>query len=194
MAATGTWRQTGPAAHSWRAVFLDRDGVLNRAPVHLGRPVSVSGIEEVEVLPGVAEACANLREGGFALIVVTNQPDVARGRMSRDAVEAIHDFLRRRLPIQDIHVCYHDDADGCECRKPKPGMLLAAARDLGIDLARGFMIGDRWRDIEAGRRAGCRTIFIDYHYDELRPQGFDFKTGSLSGAAEWILSVTASGF
>lgn len=88
-------------------------------------------------------------------------------------------------------VCYHDDADGCECRKPKPGMLLAAARDFGIDLARSFMVGDRWRDIEAGRRAGCRTIFVDYGYEEPRPEGFDFATDSLLGAAEWICSVEA---
>ena len=140
----------------------------------------------MEVLPGVAEACARLREGGFALVVVTNQPDVARGRVSRNTVEAINDFLRRQLPIDDIRVCYHDDADGCACRKPKPGMLLAAARDLGIDLGRSFLVGDRWRDIEAGRRAGCRTVFIDYGYDEPRPADFDFATDSLVGAAEWI--------
>lgn len=174
-----------------RAVFLDRDGVLNRAPVRAGRPQSVLRLEEVELLPGVPEACRMLRDEGFVLVVVTNQPDVARGTLSRAAAEIIHDFLRRQLPIDDIRVCYHDDADGCECRKPRPGMLLAAAREWGIDLARSFMVGDRWRDMEAGRRAGCRTVFIDYHYAESRPAGFDFATDSLIGAAKWIC-VTAA--
>jgi D-glycero-D-manno-heptose 1,7-bisphosphate phosphatase len=171
------------------AVFLDRDGVVNRAPVRAGRPTSPAGVGELEVLPGVPEACARLRAAGFALIVVTNQPEVARGRLSREVVEAIHDCLRRRLPLDDIRVCYHDDADGCACRKPKPGMLLAAARDWGIDLARSVMVGDRWRDIEAGRRAGCRTVFIDYGYVEPRPEDADFETDSLLSAAEWILAT-----
>lgn len=149
------------------------------------------GLDEVDVLLGVPEACRRLRAAGFALIVATNQPDVARGRLTRDAVETIHDLLRRQLPLDDIRVCYHDDTEGCGCRKPKPGMLLAAARDFGIDLARSFMVGDRWRDIEAGRRAGCRTVFIDYHYDEPRPLGADFVTDSLLGAAEWICRVEA---
>jgi len=172
-----------------RAVFLDRDGVLNRAPVRDGRPQSVVSVEEVELLPGVPEACAMLRDAGFSLIVVTNQPEVARGRVSRDAVEAIHEFLRARLPLDEVRVCYHDDAEGCNCRKPKPGMLLEAARDRGVDLARSFMVGDRWRDIEAGRRAGCKTVFIDYGYDELRPEEMDFKADSLLSAAKWILSA-----
>ncbi|MDQ7844547.1 MAG: HAD family hydrolase [Armatimonadota bacterium] len=175
-----------------RAVFLDRDGVLNRAPVRAGRPLSVRGPEEVELLPGVPEACRRLREGGFALIVVTNQPDVARGALRVEAVEAIHDLLRARLPLDEVRVCYHDDADGCDCRKPKPGMLLEAARARGIDLGRSFMVGDRWRDIEAGRRAGCRTVFIDYGYDEPRPEGADFRTDSLLQAAEWILHDRSS--
>lgn len=172
-----------------RAVFLDRDGVLNRALVRGGRPLSPSRLEEVELLPGVPEACTRLYDGGFHLIVVTNQPEVARGRLSRDAVEAIHEFLRGRLPLDDVRVCYHDDGAGCDCRKPKPGMLLAAAEAWGIDLSRSFMVGDRWRDIEAGRRAGCTTVFIDYQYDEQRPEDVDFETDSLLSASEWILSA-----
>lgn len=171
-----------------RAVFLDRDGVLNRAPVRGGRPLSPSRLEEVELLPGVPKACARLHDGGFGLIVVTNQPEVARGRLSREAVEAIHEFLRGRVLLDDVRVCYHDDSAGCDCRKPKPGMLLAAAEVWGIDLSRSFMVGDRWRDIEAGRRAGCSTVFIDYLYAEPRPEGVDFETDSLLSAAEWILS------
>lgn len=173
-----------------RAVFVDRDGVLNHAPIRDGRPHSPSSVDEVEVLPGVPEACEHLRRHGFLLIVVTNQPNVARGVQRRETIEEIHRFLRIRVPLDDIMVCYHDDADACDCRKPKPGMVLAAARDFDIDLGQSFVIGDRWIDIAAGRRAGCRTIFIDHEYAEARPTGMDFKTYSLPLAAEWILSLT----
>jgi len=170
-----------------RAVFLDRDGVLNRALIVDGRPHSPSGLHEVEIPSGAPEACARLREAGFLLVVVTNQPEVARGRLTRKSVEEINNFLRGRVPFDDVRVCYHDDADECDCRKPKPGMLLAAARDFNIDLTRSFVVGDRWRDIEAGRRAGCRTVLIDCGYDEPRPSGMDFVASSLSSAVEWIL-------
>ncbi len=170
-----------------RAAFLDRDGILNRALVHDGHPHSPSGLHEVEIPSGVPEACQRLRHHGFLLVVVTNQPEVARGRLTRRSVEEINDFLRSRIPLDDVRVCYHDDSDDCDCRKPKPGMLLAAARDLDISLDRSFVVGDLWRDIEAGRRAGCRTILIDYGYAEPHPSGMDFTTHELSSAVEWIL-------
>lgn len=170
-----------------RAAFLDRDGVLNRALIRDGRPYSPSGLYEVEIPAGVPEACERLRRSGFLLVVVTNQPEVARGRVTRRSVEEINDFLRSRIPLDDVRACYHDDPDDCDCRKPKPGMLLAAARDLNLDLTRSFIIGDRWRDIEAGRRAGCRTLLIDYGYAEPRPSGMDFATYSLSAAVDWVL-------
>jgi D-glycero-D-manno-heptose 1,7-bisphosphate phosphatase len=171
-----------------RAAFLDRDGVLNRAPIWDGRPYSPSELHEVEILSGVPEACERLRHHGFLLVVVTNQPEVARGRLTRQTVEEINDFLRSRIRLDDVRVCYHDDPDGCDCRKPKPGLLLSAARDLNIDLTRSFLVGDRWKDIEAGRRAGCRTVLIDYGYAESRPLGMDFETDSLQSAVEWILT------
>jgi D-glycero-D-manno-heptose 1,7-bisphosphate phosphatase len=161
--------------------------VLNGAPVRDGRPQSPSAVEEVEILPGVPGACERLRDKSFLLIVVTNQPEVARGRLTHRSVEEINDFLRSRLSLDDVRVCYHDDPDGCYCRKPKPGMLLAAARDLDISLNRSFLVGDRWKDIEAGRRAGCRTVLIDYGYAEPHPSGMDFTTDALSSAVDWIL-------
>lgn len=170
-----------------RAVFVDRDGVLNRVAVRDGRPHPPAGPNEVEVLPGVVESCAMLRGAGFLVIVVTNQPDVARGTQRRETVEVIHDLMRSRIPLDDIRVCYHDDADACACRKPKPGMLLQAARDWSIDLARSVMVGDRWRDVEAGRRAGCATVFIDNGYAEPRPESVDFVTDSLWAAGQWIV-------
>lgn len=176
-----------------RAVFLDRDGVINRAVVRGGRPYPPASLEELELLPGVPEALGRLRAAGFRLIVVTNQPDVARGATTRSAVEAIHRGLREGgpgrppLPIDRFMVCYHDDADGCGCRKPAPGMLLEAARDEGLELAASYMVGDRWRDVEAGRRAGCTTLFLDYGYDEVERTPPDGRFRSLAEAADWIL-------
>ena len=168
------------------AVFLDRDGVINRAVVRDGRPYPPVRPDDVEILPGVPEALSRLRAAGFALIVVTNQPDVARGTTTREAVDTIHDFMLRKLPLDEIRVCPHDDPDNCPCRKPKPGLLLQApAHDLG----RSFMVGDRWRDIEAGRAAGCyATIFVDYGYDEPIPHEPDVRVTSLGDAAAWILT------
>ncbi len=170
-----------------RAVFLDRDGVINRPIVRNGLPYPPASVDELVVLPGVPEALMKLRDAGFRLVVVTNQPDVARGTQTVQAVEQIHDQLRAQLPLDDVRVCYHDDRDRCRCRKPEPGMLLDAAHDLGIDLAASYLIGDRWRDIEAGRRAGCTTLFIDYHYAETLHSQPDVQVNSTVEAAEWIL-------
>ena len=173
-----------------RAVFLDRDGVLNRTRVVDGRPYPPAGLEELEILPGVSAALQALRQAGYLLIVVTNQPDVARGTTSRDTVEAINRHLQDALGVDEIRTCYHDSGEGCDCRKPRPGMLLAAARDHGIDLAASWMVGDRWRDTEAGRAAGCKTIFIDYGYAERQPESVDFRVASLAEAAKHILGGT----
>jgi D-glycero-D-manno-heptose 1,7-bisphosphate phosphatase len=169
------------------AVFLDRDGVINRSIVRDGKPYPPGSLDELEILPGVEEALSGLKAAGFCLIVVTNQPDVARGTVPRALVDAMNNRLETLLPLEAIITCFHDSADDCDCRKPKPGMLLAAARDWDIDLSISYMIGDRWRDIEAGARAGCTTIFIDYGYDEQQPETWDFRTGSLLEAAEIIL-------
>jgi D-glycero-D-manno-heptose 1,7-bisphosphate phosphatase len=170
-----------------RAVFLDRDGVINKAIVRNGRPYAPDGLADFELLPGAAEAIQVLHEAGFRLIVVTNQPDVGAGRIPRSVVEEIHDHLRATLPLDDIRVCYHTDADRCECRKPKPGMLTAAAGDWGIDLATSVMVGDRWRDVDAGRAAGCRTILVESGYDERIAEGYDAAVPSLLAASGVIL-------
>lgn len=174
-----------------RAVFLDRDGVINRALVRDGKPYPPQTMEELEILPGVPEALERLHEAGYLLIVVTNQPDVARGTQSREAVEAMHAVLKKQLTLDKISSCYHDDKEACRCRKPAPGMLLDAAREYAIDLATSFMVGDRWRDIKAGKRAGCTTIFIDYHYDEALTSTPDHVVESLAAAASWILEHDA---
>jgi len=170
-----------------RAVFLDRDGVINRAMVRDGKPYPPATVDAVEILPGVADGLARLHDAGFRLVVVTNQPDIARGTQGRDVVDAIHAHLASMLPIDEFRVCAHDDRDACACRKPKPGLLEDAARAADIDLAASFMVGDRWRDIEAGRTAGCRTVFIDYHYEERRPENPDVIVPSFPDAVDWIL-------
>lgn len=174
---------------SLKAVFLDRDGVINRALVRDGRPFPPASLAELEILPGVAEALLRLRDAGFLLIVVTNQPDVARGTISKAVVDAMNAHLKATVPLTEIRVCYHDSTDRCECRKPSPGMLLAAAREHDIDLRRSFLVGDRWRDVEAGERAGCRTIFVDHGYREKQPNRWDFRVTSLPEAAQAILSA-----
>lgn len=173
-----------------RAVFLDRDGVLNVAVVREGKPYPPPGIQTVELYPDAVDALGRLKAAGFLLLVVTNQPDVARGRQSRAVVEAQNAALAAELPIDDFFVCWHEDRDNCSCRKPKPGMLLEAATRYPIDLAASFLIGDRWRDIDAGTAAGCRTILIDRHYRERGPSSKpDFRAVSLREAAEWILKL-----
>lgn len=171
-----------------RAVFLDRDGVLNRAVVRDGKPYPPSSVEELELLPGVAEALGRLKEAGFLLIGATNQPDVARGTMRREVVAAINAAVLAALPLDEMLVCHHDDGDRCACRKPRPGLLMEAAARHVIDLKASFMIGDRWRDIEAGQNAGCATILIDNGYDERSPKDPpDLTVGSLVEGVNWIL-------
>jgi D-glycero-D-manno-heptose 1,7-bisphosphate phosphatase len=148
------------------AIFLDRDGILNRALVREGRPRPPVGLAELELLPWTLTSLPALRAAGYLLVGITNQPDVARGRQTRAGVEALNAWIQERLPVEEIFVCYHDDDDQCDCRKPKPGLIFQAARKYGLDLTQSWMLGDRWKDIAAGQAAGVSTIFVDYHYDE----------------------------
>ena len=179
-----------PKSEARRAVFLDRDGVINRALERDCKPYPPRNLDEFEILPQVSAACAKLKQAGFLLVVVTNQPDVGRGTLQKEIVEAIHAEMCRRLPIDRVEVCYHPGKgqSDCDCRKPKPGMLLRAARELGIDLVQSWMVGDRWRDIDCGHAAGCRTIFIDHGYTEALKQQPDFRAKTLLEAVEIILA------
>lgn len=174
-----------------RAVFLDRDGVINRSEVRGGKPYAPTALEDFEILPGVPDALQRLRDAGFLNIVVTNQPDLATGKQTPAGLDAMHSRLLGMLAIDAIRVCPHVDAAGCACRKPAPGLLLDAAREFGIDLAASYMVGDRWRDVEAGQRAGCACLFVDYGYAEKRPENPYIAVKSLAGAAEQILSRPA---
>jgi D-glycero-D-manno-heptose 1,7-bisphosphate phosphatase len=175
-----------------RAVFLDRDGVVNRAVVREGRPYPPKTVEELEINPEAPEALQQLKAAGFLLIIVTNQPDVARGTQSRETVEAMHEEIRAALPIDAFFACYHDSPEGCDCRKPKPGMLLKAASEYALPLNGSFLIGDRWRDVDAGYAAGVRSVFIDYGYSERAPEHPPAaRVKSLKEAVNWILHVAA---
>jgi D-glycero-D-manno-heptose 1,7-bisphosphate phosphatase len=168
------------------AVFLDRDGVLNRAIVRDGKPYPPASLAELEIAAGAAAALARLKAAGYRLVVVTNQPDVATGRQQRAVVESINDALSQALPVDEIRVCYHDDAQQCGCRKPAPGLLTEPPLH---DLAASIIVGDRWRDIEAGYRAQLRaTVLIESGYDEryVRPH---HATDSIEKAADWILAL-----
>lgn len=170
------------------AVFLDRDGVINRAFVRDGKSYPPSSLAELEILPAVPQALRALAGAGFVLIVVTNQPDVAKGTQRRDVVETMHERLKAALPLTEIRVCYHQDSSGCSCRKPKPGLLLEAAEQHDLDMARSYMVGDRWRDIDCGRAAGCYTIFVDSGHSEPLNEQPDARCTDLKEAADLILS------
>lgn len=167
------------------AIFLDRDGVLNAAVVRDGKPYPPASLDDLVIAADAAASLERLRGAGYRLVVVTNQPDVAAGSQRREVVEAINAALARALPIDEFRVCYHDDGDRCSCRKPAPGLLHQAPEH---DLALSVMIGDRWRDVEAGRRAGVgATVLIDRGYREPMRTEPDVRVASLTDAVDWIL-------
>jgi D-glycero-D-manno-heptose 1,7-bisphosphate phosphatase len=163
-----------------KAVFFDRDGVINRPIVRNGLPFAPQDLSEFAFMDGVQEICRTLRERGYLLLVCTNQPDVARGWQRREQVEDFHRLIEAELPISRVYACYHDNAHNCECRKPKAGMLLQGSREFGIDLSRSWMVGDRWKDIEAGRTAGCRTVYMRHGYDEAEAHQPDYEIRHLN--------------
>jgi D-glycero-D-manno-heptose 1,7-bisphosphate phosphatase len=171
-----------------RAVFLDRDGVLNEVITRDGKPYSPDSLGELVIVPNAVQALASLRSIGFRLIMVTNQPDIARGRISRQTVDEMNRYICSVLPIDAVEMCVHDDCDHCDCRKPKPGLLMRAAKRDEIALSESFMVGDRWRDIEAGRSAHCRTILVGDGYAEGLKSQPDITVLSLQEAANWILA------
>jgi D-glycero-D-manno-heptose 1,7-bisphosphate phosphatase len=172
-----------------RAVFLDRDGVLNKSIVRGGRPYAPIKLEEFSIIEGAIEAVSALHQAGFLTIVVTNQPDVANGVVNKAFVDTIHKRLSDRMPLSDIKVCYHIKEDKCACRKPEPGMLLESAKKYDINLSKSYLVGDRWRDIDAARSAGCTSFFVNYEYSENLNILPDYTVLSLAEATQIILST-----
>ena len=171
-----------------RAVFLDRDGVLNAAVVRDGKPYPPAALDDLEIMEEARLSCALLRDAGFKLICVTNQPDISRGTADRSEVDRINARVMSELGLDQVRVCPHDDVDNCACRKPKPGLILDAASQFGLDLANSFLVGDRWRDIDAGKAAGCFTVFVDRGYRERQPTNSDFVARSTLEASRWIVA------
>jgi D-glycero-D-manno-heptose 1,7-bisphosphate phosphatase len=176
------------------AVFLDRDGVLNRTVQRDGVSNPPTSLDDFELLPGVREAVGQLRDAGFVLVVVTNQPDIARGTQDASVVDAMNAVVQRDLGVDGILVCPHDDADECACRKPKPGMLLEAMQRFDIAADRSFMVGDRWRDVAAGHAAGCRTVQVGSLDDGAMSVAPTVRRADLADAARWILSQETRSF
>jgi D-glycero-D-manno-heptose 1,7-bisphosphate phosphatase len=176
------------SAGTRRAVFLDRDGVLNKAVVRSGKPYPPATPGEIEIFPDVPASLRRLKAHGFLLLVATNQPDVARRTQTRSAVEQMHLRLGSELPLDEFLVCYHDDSDNCECRKPRPGLLMEAARRHDLDLPRCYLVGDRWRDVDAAVAAGCKAVWIDRGYAERPPASApSARVASFREAVDWIL-------
>ena len=172
-----------------KAVFLDRDGVINKAFIKNGLPESPNSLSELEILPGVKESISRLKKLNFICLVVTNQPDVQRGKIKKNTIIKMNNFLKKKIELDDIFVCYHDDQDNCNSRKPKPGLLLQARKKWNVDFKKSFIVGDRWRDIQAGKKVGCKTIFLDYKYKDIKPKNPDFVTDTLLNATYIIEKV-----
>ena len=162
-----------------KAIFLDRDGVINKIFIKNGLPYSPPTFDLLEILPGVKESILRLKKLNFLCLVVTNQPDVSREKIEKKTVIKMNNYLKDEIKLDDFFVCYHDDHDNCKCRKPKSGLLLQASKKWHVDLKKSYMIGDRWKDIEAGKSAGCKTIFIECNYKEAKTKNPNFTTDSL---------------
>ena len=165
-----------------KAIFLDRVGVINKIFIKNGLPFSPPTFDELEILPGVKEAILRFKKENFLCLLVTNQPDVSRGKIHKEIVIKMNNYLKEEIQLDDIFVCYHDDVDNCECRKPKPGLILTASKKWNINLKNSYMVGDRSKDILAGINAGCKTIFINNNYKEVNNCKPNFVTDNLLNA------------
>lgn len=152
-----------------KAVFFDRDGVLNSAIVKNGKPYSPSSLDEFHIESSAFEVINKLKNLGFLTFIVTNQPEIARGTIKLQVVETMNTLLEKSLGIDRSYICAHDSQDQCGCRKPKPGMLLQAAEEFDLNLSECFLVGDRWKDIESGNSVGCTSFYLDKDYNEPMP-------------------------
>jgi D-glycero-D-manno-heptose 1,7-bisphosphate phosphatase len=171
-----------------KAVFLDRDGTLNQALIRNGKPFPPISPRELVILPGVKEALVIFVSLDFIPVVITNQPDFARGITSRKQIDSLNEIIRTELKIEHIYTCFHDDSDDCFCRKPKPGLLLTASKELNLDLKESILVGDRWKDVHSGQTVGCECYFIDNKYEETQPNQPFIPVASLLDSAYKVRS------
>lgn len=170
------------------AIFLDRDGVIIKAMIVDGLPHPIDSVSEVELVHGFLEFWREFNKK-YVFVVITNQPDVARGKQLMERVEEIHQAIVSLVPLKYFYVCFHDDQDECNCRKPMPGLILKAASDLGLSLDKSFLVGDRWRDIGAGQCAGVKSFFLDYQYSEAQPSGLFTKVFSFGEISDILRTL-----
>lgn len=180
--SSGSHEMVGQKGRGRRAVFLDRDGVIVVPEFRDGRSFAPTDLENFEIYPDAPAALEQLKAAGFLLIVVTNQPDVGAGRISRETLDGMHKKLRSQLPLDGIYACMHTRDMGCTCRKPQSGMLVAAAHKWGLDFSNSYLIGDRSSDMEAARAVGCRSIFVEHNYHETETILPDYRVASISEA------------
>ena len=190
LAAAGANEMVEGRSHRLPAVFLDRDGVIVIPEFRDRRSFAPRRLADFRLYPDAAASLLRLKQAGFLLAVVTNQPDVGDGLAERSEVDSMHEIMTRELPLDAVKACFHRREENCTCRKPKPGMILEAAAELGVDLKRSFMVGDRKGDVDAGRAAGCATVFIDLGYDEPVPEAPDYVVHSVVEAADVIIKNT----
>jgi D-glycero-D-manno-heptose 1,7-bisphosphate phosphatase len=170
-----------------KSVFFDRDGIINKALVKNNKPYSPLTVKEFKFTDYIKLGCEALERAGFFLFIVTNQPEISRGNLQQNELNLINLLIYQTLPVKEILVCPHSHEDLCSCRKPSAKMISDAANSYNIDLKNSWLIGDRWKDIDCGFKAGCKTIFVDYNYDEILKEKPNFIVSSVSSAINIIL-------
>jgi D-glycero-D-manno-heptose 1,7-bisphosphate phosphatase len=163
------------------AIFLDRDGVVNYSIIREKKPYAPICLDELKIIPEIKSVIDFFKKRKFMVFVITNQPDVARGKVTKDEVEKINASILSQLSIDEIFTCYHDNQDQCECRKPKPGAFVTLSQKYNVDLSKSIMVGDRAKDIEAAKNANCPSVFIDYGYNEPKPVDQNYTVNNIEG-------------
>jgi D-glycero-D-manno-heptose 1,7-bisphosphate phosphatase len=169
------------------ALFLDRDGVIIKSYTINGKPFPPRSLDKVLLLDDVVQSVNMVKNFGFEIVVITNQPDIATGKTTIEFLNQVHEIIKDDTGINKFYICPHTDKDYCNCRKPKPGLFIQAAKELDLDLSKSFMVGDRWSDITAGQQAGCKNFFIDRGYAEKKPESPYIRVFSLLQAINFIL-------
>ena len=169
-----------------KAVFLDRDGVINHIVYHkeVNKPSSPWNIQEFKLIEHIEKPLKDLKNMGFLLFIISNQPDIPRGNIKKGTTEEINKIIYKKYPIKEIMVCSHDDKDNCNCRKPKPGMIFELSGKYNVDLEKSFLIGDSWKDMEAGENAGIKSILIEWDYN--KEVKAEYRVGNLKSAVKLI--------
>ena len=170
-----------------KAVFLDRDGVINKLMIIDGKSYAPRLLKDFKIFPKVKSDVKKLKNRGFKVFVITNQPDIGNKLIKKKTLNEMHRFLKAKVPVDKIYFCPHTRNDRCKCRKPMPGLILKASCESKIYLKESYMVGDRKIDIDAGLKVGCKTIFVNNNYYEKKPTRQEKTVKSLHAAVKYIL-------